>query len=66
MTNMYQIMKNIYNGAKGFVTNKDNQEKMKQVGRKGLKIFKGIGIGYLIYFGIVFLLIITGFVFTLE
>ncbi len=58
-------MHDIYKGAKGFVTNKDNQEKMKQVGRKGLKIFKGIGIGYLIYIGIVFLLVIAGFVFTL-
>ena len=58
-------MHDVYKGAKDFVTNKDNQEKIKQVGRKGLKIFKGIGIGYLIYFGIVFLLIIVGFVFTL-
>ena len=58
-------MHDVYKGAKDFVTNKDNQEKIKQVGRKGLKIFKGIGSGYLIYFGIVFLLIIAGVVFTL-
>ncbi len=56
-------MHEVYKGAKGFVTDKDNQEKMKQVGRKGLKIFKCIGIGYLTYFVIVLLLVIAGFIF---
>ncbi len=38
-------MHDIYQGAKGYVLDKDNQEKMKNIGRKGLKVAKGIGIG---------------------
>jgi len=44
--------------VKDYVSDKDNQEKIKQTGSKGLKIAKGIGIGYLIYIGL-------GFLFTL-
>ena len=44
---------------KNYVTDKDNQEKMKKTGRKGLKILKGIGIGYIIFFGIIVILAIS-------
>ena len=46
---------------KNYVTDKDNQEKMKKTGRKGLKILKGIGIGYIIFFGIIVMLAISIF-----
>lgn len=52
---------NMYQGAKGYVSNKDNQEKMKNVGRKGLKIAKGIGIGYLAFVGIIIIVVIVVF-----
>ena len=55
-------MHNIYQGAKGYVSNKDNQEKMKNVGKKGLKIAKGFGIGYLIFVGIVIVMGISIFI----
>ncbi len=55
-------MHDIYQGAKGYVSDKDNQEKMKNVGRKGLKIAKGIGIGYLVFVGIVIVMVIAGFI----
>lgn len=53
---------NMYKGAKGYVSDKDNQKKMKNVGRKGLKVLKGIGIGYIVFLGIIVLifLIIIG------
>ena len=55
-------MLNMYQGAKGYVSDKDNQEKMKNVGRKGLKIAKGIGIGYLVFAGIVIVMVIAVFI----
>ncbi len=55
---------NIYKGAKEYVSDKDNQEKMKNVGKKGIKIAKGVGIGYLIFYGFIILLVIFVFVFT--
>ncbi len=55
-------MHDIYQGAKGYVSDKDNQEKMKNVGRKGLKIAKGIGIGYLVFAGIVIVMVIAVFI----
>ncbi len=59
-------MHDMYKGAKEYVSDKDNQEKMKNVGRKGLKIAKGIGIGYLAFAGIVIVMaiLIFGLVFT--
>ena len=44
---------NMYQGAKEYVSDKDNQEKMKNAGKKSLKIAKGLGIGYLVFVGIV-------------
>ena len=44
-----------------YVTNEDNQEKIINVGRKGFRIAKGIGIGYLIFFGFMFLMSIIIF-----
>ncbi len=55
-------MHDIYQGAKGYISDKDNQEKMKNVGRKGLKIAKGIGIGYLAFAGIVIVMVIAVFI----
>lgn len=55
-------MHNMYQGAKEYVSDKDNQEKMKNVGRKGLKIAKGIGIGYLVFAGIVIVMVIAVFI----
>lgn len=49
---------NMYKGAKGYVSDKDNQEKMKNVGKKGLKVLKGVGIGYIVFFGIIVLIIL--------
>ena len=51
-----------YDKARDYVSDKDNQEKMKAVGKKGLKIAKGVGIGYLIFFGIVLVGVIVTFV----
>ncbi len=52
---------NMYQGAKEYVSDKDNQEKMKNVGRKGLKVAKGFGIGYLIFGVILFVIVIAVF-----
>lgn len=48
--------------VKNYVTDKDNQEKFKKTGEKGLKVLKGLGIGYLVFFGLIILLAITIFV----
>lgn len=45
-----------------YVTDKDNQEKIKKAGKKGFKVLKGLGIGYLVFIGIVLLLVISIFV----
>ena len=50
------------NAAKEYVTDKDNQEKFKRTGKKGLKVLKGIGIGYLAFIGFVFIMVIVVFV----
>ena len=47
---------------KNYVTDKDNQEKIKKTGKKGLKILKGLGIGYLVFIGIILVLVISVFV----
>lgn len=46
--------------AKDYIDN--NQDKIKEYGKKGIKVVKGVGIAYLVFFGIVFLFIITIFV----
>lgn len=48
--------------VKNYVTDKDNQEKFKQTGKKGLKVLKGLGIGYLVFIGIVIVLVVSVFV----
>ncbi len=48
-----------------YVTDKDNQEKFKKAGRKGFKIIKGIGIGYLVFWAIIILLTLSVFIFTI-
>jgi len=48
--------------VKNYVTDKDNQEKFKKTGKKGLKVLKGLGIGYLVFFCFIILLVITIFV----
>ena len=53
---------NMYKGTKEYISDKDNQEKVKNVGRKGLKIAKGYGIGYLIFSGFIFLIGIVIFI----
>lgn len=45
--------------VRDYVTNKDNQEKFKNAGKKGFKIFKTIGIGYLILIGFFLVMFIT-------
>ena len=57
---------NAYQGAKNYVSDKDNQEKMKNAGRKGLKIAKGLGIGYLIFVGIIFIMVLVGVIFVFS
>ena len=48
--------------VKNYVTDKDNQEKFKKTGKKGLKVLKGLGIGYLVFIGIVVVLVVSVFV----
>lgn len=48
--------------VKNYVTDKDNQEKFKKTGKKGLKVLKGLGIGYLVFIGIVIVLVVSVFV----
>lgn len=48
--------------VKNYVTDKDNQEKFKKTGKKGLKVLKGLGIGYLSFIAIVFIFFIVIFV----
>lgn len=51
------------NKVKEYISDKDNQEKIKDAGRKGLKVTKSIGIGYLICIGVIFVLVISIFIF---
>lgn len=50
---------------KSYVNDKDNQEKIKMGAKKGLKIAKRIGIGYLVFYIIMmlFVFVFIGFVF---
>lgn len=54
-------MNNIYKGAKEYVSDKDNQEKMKNIGRKSVGFLKGAAIGYLALFAIIFIVVIAVF-----
>ncbi len=47
--------------AKDYITDKDNQEKFKKAGKKGVKILKGIGIGYLAVISFIIIVFITIF-----
>ncbi|NCA96434.1 MAG: hypothetical protein EOM74_05585 [Methanomicrobia archaeon] len=49
--------------ATGYVSDKDNQEKIKKAGKKGLKIAKGIGIGYLALICFIVIVFVTIFTF---
>lgn len=53
-----------YNKVKSYVTNEENQEKFKEAGKKALKIGKGIGIGYLCFLGVIFVLVIGIIIFS--
>ncbi len=60
-----ELKDTINNGMRSvnnYITDKDNQEKIKNTGKKGLKVLKGLGIGYLVFIGIVLLLVISIFV----
>lgn len=57
---------NMYQGAKEYVSDKNNQEKMKNAGKKSLKIAKGLGIGYLVFTCIVIVMVITVFIFAFS
>ena len=59
-------MNNIYQGAKEYVTDKDNQEKMKKVGKTGLKITAGVIIVRVILGILVSLIAIAIFVFVFR
>ena len=48
--------------AKDYISDKDNQEKIKKAGKKGLKFLKGIGIGYLAFLGFVILMALIIFI----
>lgn len=48
--------------VKNYVSDKDNQQKFKNTGKKGLKILKGIGIGYLALIGFIIVMVIVIFV----
>ena len=59
-------MNNIYQGAKEYVTDKDNQEKMKKVGKTGLKITAGVVIVRVIFSVLVSLIAIAIFIFVFR
>lgn len=64
MTNN-ELKETINNGMRSvndYVTDKGNQKKFKSAGKKGFKVLKGIGIGYLICIGIVIILTIIVFI----
>lgn len=54
------------NAAKDYVTDKDNQEKIKKTAKKGLKILKGVGIGYLAFFAFIIIMVIVGTIFAFS
>ena len=49
-----------------YVPSKDSEEKTNSGEKKGLKIIKGIGIGYLVFSGIMLVLIIALFIFVFN
>lgn len=52
--------------VKNYVTDKDNQENLKKAGKKGLKVLKGLGIGYLAFIavGVIFIIVVFIMVFS--
>lgn len=48
--------------VKKYLVNKDNQEKIKNASRKGFKILKVYGLGYLMFFGLIMVITITMFI----
>ena len=52
--------------TKNYLSDKDNQKKIKNSGKKIFNIFKGIGIGYLIFVGFIFLFIILIFIIVIS
>lgn len=48
--------------VKNYVSKDENKEKIKNAGKKGLGIIKGIGIGYLCFIGFVFIMAIIIFI----
>ncbi len=57
-----KIKRKIHDGA-DYLSSEEGKEKAKNIGRKGLKIAKGVGIGYLVYVGIVVLIALSIFIF---
>lgn len=55
-------MQSVYRQAKDYVSDKDNQEKMKDVGRKGWKLAKGLGIGYLVFTALMIVIVLGIFI----
>lgn len=50
------------NSAKNYLSDEENKQKIKKAGRRGVKILKGVGVGYLVIYAIVFILVIAVFV----
>lgn len=48
--------------AKNYLSKDENKEKIKNTGKKVLKVGKGIGIGYLCFIGFIFLMVIIVFI----
>lgn len=46
-------MHNVYRGAREYISNKDNQEKIKKAGKRGLKVAAGVWICQLVLVGII-------------
>jgi len=47
--------------ARNYVNDEDNQERIKRVGRTGIKVVKGIAIGYLVFWGVIALIVVMIF-----
>ena len=48
--------------VRNFVSDSNNQDKIKNAGKKGVRIVKGIGIGYLTFFGFIMLMIVLTYI----
>jgi len=47
--------------ARNYVNDEDNQERIKRAGRTGFKVVKGIAIGYLVFWGVIALIVVMIF-----